>query len=485
MPQIIYQIFIPSFADANGDGIGDLNGITERLDYLYQLGVDCLWLSPIHPSPSYHKYDVVDYFEIDQDFGTLKDFEHLINEAHRRQIKVLMDLVINHCSVQHYWFQQAKKGATNSYHSYFKWATSDEIGDRLTKAVSEDSDNIYQWHSIPGIKEKYSGFFWEGMADLNLSNPSLRMELFDIAKFWLRKGIDGFRIDAVKHMFPNELEKGLSFWKQFRKEMEMVNPDVHLIGEVWDTAKNIYPYLDVMDVFDFEFSEVIRKAVLQEASTQFVKKYLQVQSDYSEESSYSPVSFLGNHDQERIRSGLGNNTAKAKLVASILLSLPGKVCLYYGEEIGMLGMKPDPHIREPFPWGEADSCQTSSLLTWYSTHHKVTPLSKQLSNEESIYHHYRKWIYFRKYLPAIFKTGELQKAPIEDDDILAYYLTGVGQQLLVIHNLDIRKKTIHINDINFKKIIFTSQSLAKISGDQLALPAYTSLVLTTTQNTPS
>lgn len=194
--RVFYQVFIRSFADSNGDGIGDLNGLISKLDYLKRLGITGIWLSPVHPSPSYHKYDVIDYYNIDKEYGTLEDFKLLVAEAHQRNILVLLDLVINHTSEFHPWFLEALKGKDSPYRSYYVWSDA---------KILKDKSNWHFPKNDPGKpieRELYYGFFWSGMPDLNFDSKELRIKLLEIVKYWLiDMGVDGFRLNAAQHIY--------------------------------------------------------------------------------------------------------------------------------------------------------------------------------------------------------------------------------------------------------------------------------------------
>ncbi|MCB0847580.1 MAG: alpha-amylase, partial [Bacteroidetes bacterium] len=190
--KIFYEIFVQSYADSNGDGIGDLPGLTQRLDYLAELGIDAIWLMPVHPSPSYHKYDVVDYYGIHPDYGTMEDFKEFLHQAHQRGLKVILDLVVNHTSHLHPWFIESQKGPDNPYREYYIWRDLEEVKDEISKKeLTTDSDNLTQWHQSGDDPERYYGFFWHEMPDLNFDSPKVREEVFKIGEFWLREvGVD-------------------------------------------------------------------------------------------------------------------------------------------------------------------------------------------------------------------------------------------------------------------------------------------------------
>jgi alpha-amylase len=341
---ITYQIFVQSFSDSNGDGIGDINDIIGRLDYLSDLSVDAIWLTPIHPSPSYHKYDVVDYYAIDPTFGSMDDFQNLINQAHLRGIKIIIDLVINHCSEQHPWFQAAKNPASE-FRDYFIWKTKEEIKAEgiETKEITGDSDNRNLWNELPDQDQLYYSFFWKGMPDLNFDNDNVRKEVFEIGRFWLQEiGVDGFRLDAAKHIYPDDrIDDTVAFWKEFKAEMIRINPNVALIGEVWSNIEVQAAFTEGFTcLFNFDLSysilESVKRGHIVKANTfentwkveergSPVDIYLEsAQAFETIDPSFDNGTFLSNHDQNRVVSFLGNNLKEAKLAASILLTLPGK-----------------------------------------------------------------------------------------------------------------------------------------------------------------
>ncbi len=195
---VSYEIFVQSFNDSNGDSIGDFNGVIQKLDYVKELGANAIWFMPIMPSPTYHKYDVTDYKAVHPDYGTMEDFKKLIEEAHKRDIKIVIDLIINHTSNQHPWFLESKSGRENPFRDYYVWAQKDTVAAFLDKKViTLDSDNIRQWHDPGTGKDFYYGFFWGGMPDLNFDNQKLREEIYDIGRFWLEEvGVDGFHFST-------------------------------------------------------------------------------------------------------------------------------------------------------------------------------------------------------------------------------------------------------------------------------------------------
>ena len=465
-----------SFCDSNGDGIGDLNGLTSKLDYLQELGVEAIWLMPFHPSPSYHKYDVKDYYGIHPDYGTLDDFKRLVNRAHQRNIRIVMDLVINHCSAEHPWFKAAISNPGSPFRDYFIWATDEEIEElgNATKEVAEDSDNIIQWNDVPGQEEKYFSYFWSGMPDLNYDNPKLRKDIYKIGRFWLEEmKVDGFRLDAAKHIYPdNRAPDNHDFWVEFRQEMEQVNPEVHLIGEVWDKAEVIAPFFKgLKSNFNFDLGYAITDAVRIADGSTLIDNFIEINDYYHKiTNDFYDAIFLRNHDQERVMSLFRGNEAKARLAASILFTLPGSPFIYYGEELGMKGRKPDKFIREPFPWGNGEPGQTTWMKPKYNS--KISNLAEQQADSRSIYHHYKSLIHLRRQ-HEILSLGGIEKKTIKNKKVCSFIRTYNVQSMEVIHNLSGKVVAIltEREDVVFQSGAFT------LEKGSLELPGYSSVIL--------
>jgi alpha-amylase len=485
-PQAVhYEVFVRSFADSNNDGIGDLKGLTSKLDYLQDLGIRGLWLMPIHPSPSYHKYDVTDYYGIHPDYGTLDDFKTLLAEAHRRDIKIIIDLVINHSGSDHPWFQNAISGPDAQYRDYYVWANYDSVASQLArKTVSLDSDNLTQWHEAPGNEQRYYGFFWGGMPDLNFDNPALKEEIFKIGRYWLQDiGVDGFRLDAARHIFPDDRpEDNHAFWVEFRREMEKVKPDVFLLGEVWTPAEEAAPYLKGLhSIFNFDLGYAITHAVQQGRADSLVEKHLEIMQYYQGVSpDFVDATFLTNHDQNRIFSELGGDLEKAKVAASLLLTLPGTPFLYYGEEIGMPGTKPDPNIREPFLWAAAgqDSLRTRWIAPKHAKEGTVQPLAQQMQDPASIYQHYRRFIHLRNASKAL-SMGELRAAATQQAGVVSFIRAEGSERLLVLHNISSEPKEVSLagQEAQFSRQRFASAQGGELANGRVRLPPYATVIL--------
>lgn len=481
-----YEIFVQSFADGNGDGKGDLTGLTEKLDYIQELGVNGIWLMPTMPSPSYHKYDVTDYKGVHPDYGTLNDFRLLVEEAHRRNIRIVIDLVLNHTSKHHPWFIRACESKNSLYRDYYVWADKDSIADQIAKkTITLDSDNITQWHAVQGdtLAEHYYGFFSGHMPDLNFDNPKVRNEFVEIARFWLKEmHVDGFRFDAAKHIYPDDRAKDShEFWQWYRDELEKIKPDVYLIGEVYSlNQEEVAPYTKGLpSLFNFEMGKRIINTINKGIDTIGLMTHFQQQSNFfhsiSPDFLDSPI--LTNHDQNRICSELGGNLDKAKLAASILLTLPGVPYLYYGEELGMMGEKPDEFIREPFPWGFGKHT-TTWLVPQYSTDDSVQSLVKQQQDEHSILNHYKRLIAFRN-SSVVLTQGAGRAITSLPSEVIGLKRSFKGDDLMVLHNISDVEVTLNLRtDLkNLNTIRFTTNQSNALKDNILTLAAFSSVVL--------
>ncbi len=478
----MYEIFVQSFADSDGDGIGDFKGLTGKLDYLQDLGIEGIWLMPINPSPSYHKYDVTDYFDIHPDYGTMADFKNFVIEAHNRDIRVVMDLVINHSSSEHPWFIDATTGKESKYRDFYVWANIDSIRDDIAKKeITLDSDNITQWHKADGNREYYYGFFYGGMPDLNYDNPELRKEIIKVGKFWLQDvGVDGFRLDAAKHIFPDERAiDSHEWWLEFGDAMREINPDVYLVGEVWGNAELVGPYLrGLPSMFNFDFHHGINRIIKNEQDDGLIENLVASRKAYKAiDEGFLDAIFVNNHDQNRLIDNVDGNIRKSELSAAILLTLPGVPYIYYGDEIGMLGEKPDPNIREPFIWDydKKAAAQTSWIEAVNSTDKTVIPLSVQLTNGKSTFNFFKYWIQLRNE-HKVLQTGELATISVPKT-LLAYERFNHYTRWVIIHNLSSNPQSISISKLKVKEKIFSFIDSTKVEGTILYLPPYSTVVL--------
>ena len=403
---IFYEVFVRSFYDQNGDGKGDLKGLTAKLDYLNDgdstthtdLGVTALWLMPIMKSPSYHGYDVSDYRTVNSDYGTNADFTNLIQEAHKRGIKVIIDLVMNHSSDQNPWFIQSAASSTSSYRSWYRWSATNPGG---------------SWNFKNGAY--YYAVFGSGMPDLNYADTLLKKEMFDIARYWLQDmHADGFRLDAVKYIFETssqteDVPATFQFWKDFRSFYKTVSSDAFAVGEAWTSTNIARKYVENNGLdycFEFNVAGALVNAVnsgnvstLQSAVENAMSGYPYLQFG----------TFLTNHDQDRVMSILGNDVSKAKLAAQLLLTLPGIPFLYYGEEIGTVGHKPDENIRTPLQWNNKTNAGFTSGTPWRApqTDYVTKNIELQQHDTTSLWATYNKLIQVRNAESALRRGNYL------------------------------------------------------------------------------
>lgn len=481
---ITYEIFVQSFNDSDGDGKGDIKGMTSKLDYLKDLGVEAVWLMPINPSPSYHKYDVTDYYGIHPDYGTMEDFKKFVTEAHKRNIKVLIDMVLNHCSNRHPWFINAAKNENSPYRDYFVWTHKD---DPQVKAfvgkTNEDSRNRNRWNKVEGSDYLYYSYFGKHMPDLNFDSPKLREEMFKLGRYWLTEiGIDGFRLDAARHIFPDERARdSQDWWVYFLSEMRKVKRDVYLVGEVWASTDKVAPYLKGMPaLFNFDLASAIRKAVNEERADSLAIKLKAIEDFYTTiNPDFIDATFLSNHDQERVMSSLGNDINKEKVAAALLFTLPGSPYIYYGEEIGMMGKKPDEFIREPFLWDtkEKDKGRTTWVTPRYNTDTSILPAAKQVKDKNSLFNYYKTFIAFRNNSNAL-TYGEIEPVDFGIKEVCAFKRNYEGENLLVLHNLSKTDTTISLpeNLKEYSTVSFKTKNCT-IKNNTVQLIAYSTVIL--------
>jgi glycosidase len=481
---VYYEIFVRSFYDTNGDGIGDLNGVTAKLDYLQSLGVSGIWLMPINPSPSYHGYDVTDYYGIQPQYGTMADFQNLLKEAHKRGIRVIMDLVLNHTSNRHPWFQQASGGSA-PYRDWYVWADSGTDVNAVSAAGGP------AWHAALG--DSYLGIFSDSMPDLNYDNPEVRREMTNVGRFWLKQGVDGFRLDAAKHIYdnlqtddnlPETVQKNLAWWDAFRQGLDQVNPEAYVVGEVWDNSfAGMAPYLEAFDsVFDFPLAGTLIDSVKNEQSANIGDTLSKVYALYQKESGgkFVDAPFLSNHDQDRVMSQLDGNPNHMKMAAALLLTLPGEPFIYYGEEIGMRGQKPDEQIREPMRWNEKWDApgETAWERPALNSDPQVSVEAEQ-KDPDSLLHTYQMLIRWRKQVEAL-RNGAIRDYPADGGPISAYVRASAQQTVLVAHNLSGAQQTVSLDPNlpdRFAQVLLASQDGVDLQGGRLTLPPYSTAVL--------
>lgn len=434
--RVFYEVFVRSFQDSDGDGIGDLQGLISKLDYLNDgdpatntdLGITGIWLMPIFESPSYHGYDVTDYMQVNADYGTNDDFRQLMSEAHERGIAVIIDMVINHTSRQHPWFRAAETPGSQ-YDQWYRWSGSKpgQIGPWGQQVWYKDGNRYFY------------AVFWDGMPDLNLRNPAVTQEVNEIALFWLQDmGADGFRLDGARYYVEDENKLAsspgnLTWLTRYHHYVESVSPDALLLGEVWTSDFEVSVYLpESLDlVFGFDLATGMVSAA--KSGTGSNMAHLQEQALRL----YPPnqyAAFLTNHDQDRLMNQLGQNQDKARVAAALLLTNPGVPFIYYGEEVGMTGTKPDECIRTPMQW---DSSQpTAAFISGKNcrTNQDTFNVAAQTDDPSSLLSHYRSLIQLRDEHPAL-RTGEFRLVESGSPNVYSFVCYNPEESLLIVINL--------------------------------------------------
>lgn len=451
---VFYEVFVRSFQDSDGDGVGDLPGLISRLDDLNDgdpattadLGVDALWLMPVFESPSYHGYDTTDYLKIDPDYGTNADFLRLLHEAHRRGIRVIVDLVVNHSGSGHPWFVSAAASPASPYRGWYVWSATDPGWKQPW------GGNTGTWHAGGGAY--YYGVFWSGMPDLNWRSPALRSELRRIASLWLERGVDGFRLDATRYLVETGAGGGQAdtpethaALKEFAAHVRRVKPGAFVVGENWaDTGvvasyygSNTVPGGDELPAsFNFPLSDRILRAVTTGDGVPVAAKLDEVTRSYPKGAIDAP--FLTNHDQVRLATQLGRSRGRLRNAAAVLLTLPGAPFLYYGEEVGIENGPTggDESKRTPMPWDATPGGGFTTGTPWFAfaPGRETANVAAQSGDPASLLSRYRELIRVRKASPALAKGELVLLSPTSGVSPFLAFLRRTGAEtVLVVHNL--------------------------------------------------
>ncbi len=483
--RVYYQIFVGSFSDSDGDGVGDLRGIINRFDYLndgdpdsgVSLGVEGIWLSPIFTSPSYHKYDCNDYYEIDPKFGTMEDLKELVDLCHARGVQIILDLVINHTSTRHVWFQKFLTAHQNyddsdPYYDFYSWGTGSQPG--------------RSFHKLGNTSHFYEGNFSNEMPELNFDNPAVRQAMVDVAKFYLDLGVDGFRFDAAKYIYYGESDPNTDFWDWYMAQLRAIKPDVYSVAEVWDGDGVTIPYFSSTNCFNFSMSQVAGQ-IAQAASNgdpevlaRYIESYLQqIQALRSDA---MLCSFIANHDMDRAAGFLPLSNGRAFMAANLNILTPGSPYIYYGEEIGLRGSRgganTDANRRLAMLWGDGDTVKDPVGADYDSAGRNGT-VADQKPNGESLYNHYKKLIAIRKANPEI-AYGQFQALEIEGTSAGGFLSTWQGKTVCVLHNTSTDEVSVDLSQIegfSFESFTAVGRGSAKLEGTILTLAGQTSVVL--------
>ena len=486
---VVYQIYPKSFQDSNGDGIGDIQGIISRLDYLADLGIDAVWLSPVYCSPQDDNgYDISDYQDIDPMFGTLSDMEELIAEAKKRNIRIIMDLVLNHTSDEHRWFLEAKKSRENPYHDYYVWKDGVE-GELPNDMKASFGGPAWEW--VPELQQYYFHQFSVKQPDLNWENPKVRREIYDMILWWMDKGVGGFRLDVIDQIakepdrkITNNGPRLHEFLQEMSRET-FQKGDLITVGEAWgantENAK-LYSNPDGSEfsmVFQFEHVMLDQQPGKEKwdlAPLPFVK-LKQCMAKWQEElygKGWNSL-FMDNHDLPRIVSRWGDDKEyreeSAKMLATVFHGMQGTPYVYQGEELGMTNVKfedithyrdietlnlyrerlekgysPEDvmrsiyaksrdNARTPMQWSAEENAGFTDGTPWIEVNPNYTEINAESERKDpdSVYHFYRKLIHMRKeYLVLV--DGKFELLLPDDEQIFAYVRRDDDSQMLVCAN---------------------------------------------------
>ena len=518
---VIYQIYPRSFADSNSDGIGDLRGITGHMDYLVDLGIDAVWLSPINPSPDVDfGYDVTDYRGIDPKFGTMRDFSRLVNTAERAGIRIVMDLVLNHTSDQHPWFQSARSSKSDPFRDWYIWREADRNGNSPNNWQSVFGGSGWEWDA--DTDQYYYHMFYKQQPDLNWRNPQVRCELLDVFRYWLDKGVKGFRLDVFNmyfkdahfrsnpvnligrrpfdrqtHTFDCDRQELLGVLSDIRQVLDKYD-ETYIIGETFlSTPEKTAGYCgsDYLHAcFDFKFLESKRSPA---AVLKAVKEWESILGD-----TRWPNYVLNNHDTRRYASrfGLGEDDERLKVAAALLLTLRGTPFLYYGEEIGMRDIRLkrgeilDPvgkrywpiykgrdGCRAPMQWNTDTNSGFSSVKPWLPVNPDFPQRNVETQSRDyrSLLHFYRQLLAFRSTQPALI-SGDFQPLKMKSSHVLSYKRVHADQTILVFLNFEGKPQQITLPENEGTYLIGLSSIKRKpeqVGGSPLKLRANEVLIL--------
>ena len=502
---VFYEISVRAFKDGSGDGHGDLIGLTGKLDYLQTLGVDCIWIMPIYPSPLKDDgYDIADYYNVAEAFGSLEDLKALIESAHARGIRLIMDLVMNHTSDEHPWFQASRADRNSPYRDYYVWSDTDQkyTDARIIFLDTEPSN----WTFDAGSGQYYWHRFYASQPDLNFDNPRVREEMFNVARFWLDLGIDGFRADAVPYLFEREgtncenLPETHVYLKELRIFMEEHYPGHILLCEANQWPEDVRPYFGDGDEFHMGFHFPIMPRIymaLKKERIEDIVEILRRTPPIPENCQW--CTFLRNHDEltlemvteeerqwmwreyapeprmklnlgirRRLSSLLDNDRRKIELANSLLFTLPGSPILYYGDEIGMgdnLNLPDRNGVRTPMQWDDSPNGgfttgQPYTALVEGALDYQHVNVASQIDDPDSLFHAIRRMIAIRKEHPA-FGNGDMEWVETGHPSVAVYLRRYEEETLLIFNNLSASVQTVQLPAAHRKSYIdlFTRETV--------------------------
>ena len=506
-----YEIFVGSFYDSDDDGMGDLKGVEEKLDYINDgddstdtdLGCNAIWFMPLSKSDSYHKYDVIDYKSIDPDYGTMEDFDELVTACHKRGVKVIIDMVINHTSISNPGFKEASE--------YLK-----SLPDGAEPDVNEcpyvdyynfSREKLDGYEPLEGSDWYYEARFWSGMPDLNLDSKAVRNELKDIAQYWIDHDVDGFRMDAVLYYYTGNNEKNIEFMTWYNDTVKEMKQDFYIVAEAW-TGQDIYStYYEsgFNSFFDFAFAGqdgvIAKTANGTYGALDYAKAQVKEQDLYlSHNVNYINAPFYTNHDMPRSAGYYaGDEGDKTKFAAGLNLMMSGNAFIYYGEELGMKGSGKDENKRGPMYWttdSEADGmCDGPDGMD--SIEQKFDSYEVQSDDALSIYEYYRNAVRLRNASPEI-TAGQVRICESLSTDDVCVYTKSLNEEHTVILAINSSTETKKVNltgdnnkftdevlvnsglteeNLDIGGVLLTSASEAKYKDGSLTLPPYSIVVI--------
>ena len=525
---VVYQIYPRSFKDSNGDGIGDINGIREKLYYLKELGIDVIWLSPVYKSPNDDNgYDISDYCDIMDEFGTMEDMDNLLKEANERGIKILMDLVVNHTSDEHKWFIEAKKSKDNEYRDYYIWRDKVE-GHEPNELGSCFSGSAWQYDETTG--QYYLHLFSKKQPDLNWENEKVRNEVYKMMNFWVDKGIGGFRMDVIDLIakVPDKMITGngpkLHDYLQEMNKAALEGNDLLTVGETWGATPEVAKLYsnperhELSMVFQFEHIgldqiEGKEKWDIKPLELLELKKVLSKWQTELEGQGWNSL-FWNNHDLPRIVSRWGNDKEyrieSAKMLATLLHGMKGTPYIYQGEELGMTNVRFDDindyndieslnmykdrlskgyshneimesiyakgrdNARTPMQWDDSENAGFTTGTPWLAVNKNYDKINAKqcLQDENSIFNHYKKLIDIRKNNDTII-YGDYKLLCEDDENIFAYVRELNGDKILVVCNFydkDVEFK--FDGDFNYSKVLLSNYNDSSKMIEKLKLRPY-------------
>lgn len=480
-----YQIFVSSFCDSNGDGVGDLNGITSKLDYLQDLGVSYLWLTPVHPSPSYHKYDVMDYYGIDSSFGTLDDFDNLVTKAKDHHIGIVMDMVFNHCSVQSSWFKTWQAAASTSP----KGSHSEDFC--YQRPTGSSVPTGYFADLVTGLWVE--GRFSETMPEFNLDTASVREEFAKIMKYWIDRGVAGFRYDACTYYYYGNPTNNVAFMKWLVQTVQDYKPGTYQVGETWVMDQgSLNNYCSSgMHCFNFPTSEGSARGSVgyiegyADGGKRWTNSLPNVQSGIKDAGGIEPVYFVTNHDQDRWGGYFSNHKeysdAYRKVTVTSYLLTPGTPFMYYGEEIAMRGVRgseqTDAARRQAMLWGEGETkCKQPENFTYSD---QVTVGVKEARADSwSLLNHYRKVLSIRNKYNSLFRNGTYSKVDATNDNIMEFQIVDGTTTRYLVTNLLESALTVSVTpSLKILEDIPTSHIYSSLAETSLTLQPFSTVLL--------